>query len=654
MGRRWLGLVVVACLVGGWFSQASSALTASSARVRQLDYPPALLVQGVRFHEGYSTTGTGTALVRFKLVSTASGGSTLSLGSFQVPAGQGKQKATLEIPKAAAPDVYDLVACIGQQCVTAGTPIMVWTGKWSRHSGPGPVASLFAGSGAVTKTIGPAGGTLSTSDSRGNRFTLTIPKNAVGTPTAITMTPLSSVSGQPGAYGFKAGVELTPAGTLLFQPAKLTVTTAGQVPWAGRTWFAAQDNGDDFHLDPTPPDSSGAPPSQLNSEPNTQTVTELDTQGLSNTPAADVAAQQDVPPPDPGAQVAAQITEILAGARDQIVQQNLSGGAERSVEDAAIAYAQQLATQYLDAVIKNELDSAAAKTDDTAALAAIKDAMEWARTAELLGADSNSTDAKVFPKVSQLIFNAYQRAQKRCAQEHRLTEIGDHIIPYARDLVLLGVFSEPSAEELFKCARFRVVLNSHATSTLSPPGDSGNYDYTYQATVSGVKSSGAFPLTWTGLGSGSYPSASGSDTQQQTCPDGSGNSYNLTTSLVGTNGNSVTVLNFEFPIRSADAALPIKLTIKSSASENYQTSSDVQCGQSSGTTFTNQSWWDIFTAARFATQTATSGPDNSLVLTLDKGSGELFAQKTYSLHTNPQPGTATFNDDTTIQVFHTP
>ena len=625
----------------------------SQARLFRLGFPPALLVQRTQFRFTFRTQGTGRALVQFKLAPTSGHGQSLSAGNTQVNAGSGNQTAPLQIPKATPPAVYNLVACLGKQCLTAGTPIMVWTGNWSRSNATGPVASLITSSGATTQTIGPGGGTISTSDAQGNSFSLVIPKNSVAMPTAITMTPLASVGGQPGAVGFKAGVQLAPAGMLLLRPAQLTIATAGQVPWASRNWFAAQDNGDDFHLDPTPPDNSGTPPSQLNSEPNTQTVTELDTQGVSDTPPADVAAQQDVTPPDPGAQVAAQIKQILTDARQQILEQNLSGSAERSVDDAAIAQAQHLASQYLNNVVDNELNSAAAKSNDAAAQTAIKDALDWARTAELLGADPNSTDAKVFSKISQLVYNAYARAQNRCAQAHVLTEIGDHIIPDARELAFLGSAYAHTADDLsklFACAHFRLAFDSAVTETWSSNsgGANGGYDYEYQASVNIDPDPNTFQQ-WTGTGPGKYATAQGSthqsfQTGNTTCTE--------TNTLLSGNGNALEVLDFTFPPSSAATDKSITVTLGSTATENYENTDD--CG-GSPVFATHPTFWADFTDNRYQAGDSEllTGPDSYAVqLTLDPGTGQTYAQKSYSYTNNLQGEQVA--DSSTITVTHTP
>jgi hypothetical protein len=90
---------------------------------------------------------------------------------------------------------------------------------------PVTITSTLDTQGQVTATIGGAGGTLNTTDAQGNQFTLTIPPNALLSPEAITMTPVTAISGF--SLGkLSAGVQLGPDGTELYAPATLTITLA--------------------------------------------------------------------------------------------------------------------------------------------------------------------------------------------------------------------------------------------------------------------------------------------------------------------------------------------------------------------------------------------------------------------------------------------
>ena len=78
----------------------------------------------------------------------------------------------------------------------------------------------------VQAAITPSGGSLALTDARGNKFSLTIPANALLSTTTITMTPVTSIAGLPAGGTFNAGVQLEPDGLELLQPALLTIALA--------------------------------------------------------------------------------------------------------------------------------------------------------------------------------------------------------------------------------------------------------------------------------------------------------------------------------------------------------------------------------------------------------------------------------------------
>ncbi len=60
---------------------------------------------------------------------------------------------------------------------------------------------------AVNDSIGPSGGTLTTTGANGVVFTLTIPPHALVAPERITMTPVKSMGRLPFSGGFFGGVD---------------------------------------------------------------------------------------------------------------------------------------------------------------------------------------------------------------------------------------------------------------------------------------------------------------------------------------------------------------------------------------------------------------------------------------------------------------
>ena len=79
------------------------------------------------------------------------------------------------------------------------------------------------GSRAATADIPVTGGTLSVTDAKGNKFTLTIPDKALASPETIRMTPVASAGGIPLSGNLVGAVQLEPEGLVLFQLATLTM-----------------------------------------------------------------------------------------------------------------------------------------------------------------------------------------------------------------------------------------------------------------------------------------------------------------------------------------------------------------------------------------------------------------------------------------------
>jgi hypothetical protein len=76
---------------------------------------------------------------------------------------------------------------------------------------------------AVSRSIGPAGGTVSATSAAGTAFALAIPAGAVSRPTTISVTPVKRIKGFP-LRGPRFAVQLSPDGLALLEPATLTIT----------------------------------------------------------------------------------------------------------------------------------------------------------------------------------------------------------------------------------------------------------------------------------------------------------------------------------------------------------------------------------------------------------------------------------------------
>jgi hypothetical protein len=116
---------------------------------------------------------------------------------------------------------------------------------------PNPLAvqAAFSGTGTASAVIGPAGGTLETTDARGVIYTLVIPPQALDADLEIKMTPVSTIDGWPLDGHLLGGVRLEPEGWLLNELAYLTIRVpAAQAPKLTTVGFAFTGTGEEFHL----------------------------------------------------------------------------------------------------------------------------------------------------------------------------------------------------------------------------------------------------------------------------------------------------------------------------------------------------------------------------------------------------------------------
>jgi hypothetical protein len=90
---------------------------------------------------------------------------------------------------------------------------------------------------------------------------------------------------------------------------------------------------------------------------------------------------------------------------------NLSGG------DMATAASAVLDAEY-KAIMSDEVPPGLG--DDTAAEKAMSDLVQWARQEELLG---ENVLGQLAPTLQSLLEGMYKRAQRRCANQHDLTQI---------------------------------------------------------------------------------------------------------------------------------------------------------------------------------------------------------------------------------------
>lgn len=186
-----------------------------------------------------------------------------------------KGRATVTVPASIKPASYFLIACADvtrsvaetsekDNCRASNTKITFAKppGAYdpTPFGDPQPVSTTptLAPEGAVTQKISARlGGTVTTTASDGSTFELTIPAKALLSDEEITMTPLSSVSGDPLDLRLAAGVQLQPEGLQFVKPVTLKIDPATAVSAAEETHVVADGDGSDLHLFPATGDESG-------------------------------------------------------------------------------------------------------------------------------------------------------------------------------------------------------------------------------------------------------------------------------------------------------------------------------------------------------------------------------------------------------------
>ena len=103
---------------------------------------------------------------------------------------------------------------------------------------------------ASSMVISPDGGTLSAQGADGTKFTLTFPKYAISNDETITLTPITTIDGLPFIGGLVGGVQMSPEGLRLLQPATLTIESPKTIAATGfeAVAFAYHQNGEGFYL----------------------------------------------------------------------------------------------------------------------------------------------------------------------------------------------------------------------------------------------------------------------------------------------------------------------------------------------------------------------------------------------------------------------
>ena len=104
---------------------------------------------------------------------------------------------------------------------------------------------------AAHADLSPAGGTMVATAADGTRYTLTVPRGALRTPTTLTLTPVTALAGLPVPVSLIAGVHGAPDGLTFSVPATLTIELP-QVPSGLLVGLQVPDAGTRLEILPVP------------------------------------------------------------------------------------------------------------------------------------------------------------------------------------------------------------------------------------------------------------------------------------------------------------------------------------------------------------------------------------------------------------------
>ena len=287
------------------------------------------------------------------------------------------------------------------------------------------------------------GGAVETVDAQGTRYRLTIPARALPSDADIVVTPLSGITGVPGQT-VHSGVDITPAGTRLFDLALLEIVPASPLP---KDVYWLETEGPPSRPLARPGFPAKGKPGMLLSHFSGGTV-------VSGGPATS-AAMHDGMNAAPGSRA------WLEWRRDVIQQDRQAGGDTVTADTQLEAIArrlQELADQELADKLATATDEARRdleKADSLAELGNLKDAaaiLEAFRQAaimekqhEVLG---TGTDIHLLSKYGSAVFKFYAALLRRCETQHLDPKV---LVGLEGMLQQAGFQSAPGSFE--KCAK---------------------------------------------------------------------------------------------------------------------------------------------------------------------------------------------------------
>ena len=372
------GLAAVVSLTALTVPASATASAAGLVRIGAIANPPSTLAPGASFRERFTVTRGGTApraatldfyLSRSVTAKPATG---IKLGHASLTALRRKRSITavarLTVPRTVrSASRYYLLGCVRSAhpaaargaakrvCRAARRRVTIAAASRGDGTFPSSIPTSLPGirpkprsvtphldnAHATTVTVTPgAGGTLSTTSADGTQYRLDVTKGAVLSPLQVTMTPLSSIGGLGMRGGLVGGVQMSPDGLQLLEPATLTIVPRAGAPTANLTPFVHEGNGSNLGLVPPHPGSG------VSFEP-----THFSGGGVGSATNADRSAQDGHAP---------------AGTAEQFRQeaQRLSQAGERNgVLDLFNTYYTQILKPKLEAALEDETLAPAATVE---------------------------------------------------------------------------------------------------------------------------------------------------------------------------------------------------------------------------------------------------------------------------------------------------
>ena len=552
-------------------------------------------------------------------------------------------RARLTIPASARATPYYLLACVegkglrdrrpANDCRAAKSRVTV-VHQQGPGGGPAPGDSGGGGGGPTALNVTPTldtgsstfryipttGGSLSTTDSNGTQYTLTLPADALFSGTVIRMTPVTSLAGMPG--GLIGAVKLEPEGLVLNAPATLEVEPLDPttVPADRQVAFTSEGGGQDFHL-------LHDPNGGLSFD-----IVHFSAPGVSDMSSSDVANVESHTPVRSQAQFEAALEKAY---RAGDVQGTIS-----------------LSRSYYTDVVRPQLQSAL--TSDDAMDAAFAAAFSWKQLVTLFGLETG-VQAEMdewYDLMSQVLQNAAARAWSRCMSHditavHRMIQVERiaHILMFADDASYADTM-----DKVAKCLQFELDFDSDATLDFS--GDvTGSFHYHLHALDTALSTTGPDDHAISGTNTLSWLDFSGSLEWSGECAskDPPDNTFQASTTAQSAADSTMrATLSVDLSPREPGAPQVDPLnaaTVELDTGPPIETYHYVTTGcLSQNTTGTDTVWDSFFGAITSLTNGVAKGPGLTVFTKLERGTGDNVLNFTID----------TDEENTTIRIYHHP